>query len=63
MCDAVTALVSAKDRIHKSFLVCCLNNYAHGTINFVSINSKTRKSNEGTCMHHATSPFSYRHCF
>jgi len=44
--------------IHKSFLVRCLNNYVQGTINFVSINSKIRKSNKETCMHHATSNYS-----
>jgi uncharacterized protein YifN (PemK superfamily) len=44
--------------VHKSFLVRCLNNYAQGTINFVSINSKTRKSNKETRMHHATSNYS-----
>jgi hypothetical protein len=43
---------------HKSFLMRCLNNYAQGTINFVSINSKTRKSNKEPCMHRATSNYS-----
>jgi hypothetical protein len=44
--------------IHKSFLVQCLNNYAQGTINSVSLNGMTRKSNKETCMHHATSNYS-----
>jgi hypothetical protein len=44
--------------IHKSFLVQCLINYAQGIINFASTNSKTRKSNMETCMHHATSNYS-----